>query len=454
MSQSFDPDAPARGTDRLQVGMVRRVLDGVILDVAPWLRTQTEGDIHVLRTKIRQARDGAMFVCFCCGHDVVLKKRNGGHHFAHKEKTESERDECLYQQERGPSLADLDRLRYHGQREGPRHIRTKKLIARILRADPRFAEPVVEKRWTSFADGWRKPDVASAWDNLHVVFEAQVSNTYPQIVAERTDFYRKKVALLIWIFDQLPNTHWRTLHADTFCSNSQHLFLVDEECATVSEETGQAHFRIYSLCPEVEPFRRPNDERFVLRNIQKERCDLVPFATLSLDATQQTATLFNVAKENCRVKHKVLCAEAQGGAQYSELENAIREAIQRDRPIDRKNVEVWAALVCAIESLRLGRPVGTRLKEDNVTGVLNLVHDHHPAFFPHLVCTLERLNLNPPSHWRGAWKSRMEAFHNGQYKNGPILLLIAVQSYYWLGSIRRVVPIIGGCVGLLVFLKS
>ena len=418
MSQPFDPDSPARGTDTLQVGMVRRVSDGVTLNVATWLQTQTEGDIHALRPKIRQARDGAKFVCFCCGHDVILKKLNGGHYFAHKEKTASEKDECLYQQERGPSLAELDRLRYHGQREGARHIRTKELIERVLRADPRFSEPVVEERWTSFADGWRKPDVASVWDSLAVVFEAQVSNTYPQIVAERTDFYRKKSALLIWIFDKLPDTHWRTLHADTFCSNSQHLFLVDEECATVSEDTGRAHFRIYSLRPEVEPFSRQDDARIVLCPIQEERCTLVPFESLSLDADHQTATLFDAADENRRAKHKILCAEAQAGAQYSALENEIRGLIKGDITIDWKNIEGWAALVCAIESQRLGRPVGT--KYANVAGVLNLVYDKHPTFFPHLVYTLERLNLDPPEQRSGAWKRWVGDFHKGSYKDGPI----------------------------------
>ena len=313
MSQTFDPETPARGTDTLQVGMVRRESDGEIIDVATWLPTQTEGEIHALRPQLRQGWPEAMFICFCCGHDVLLRKHaSGGHYFAHKEKTAAEKAECIYQQERGISLADLDRLRYHGQREGPRHIRTKELIERILRADPRFDEPVVEKRWTSFADGWRKPDVASIWDNLPVVFEAQVSNTYPQIVAERTDFYRKKGALLIWVFDRLPDTHWRTLHADTFCSNSQHLFLVDEECATASEDSGQAHFRIYFLRPEVEPVFRPDDKRFILRNIQVESCTLVPFASLVLDAKDQTATLFNLTEEAPSQAQVAVCGGAGG----------------------------------------------------------------------------------------------------------------------------------------------
>lgn len=420
MSQPFDPDAPARGTDNLQVEMVRRVSDGEVIVVADWLSSMTDGEMHVLRPRIRQKLPDAQFVCFCCGHNVHLRKTlSGGHCFVHEEKTAAEKVQCLYQQERAVSLDDLNRLRYHGQREGPRHKRTKELIEKILRADPRFSEPDVEKRWTSFADGWRKPDVASTWKETRVVFEAQVSNTYPQIVAERTDFYRKQGSLLIWIFDHFPD-NWRTLHADTFCSNNQHLFLVDEECATVSEATGQAHFRIYSLRPEVEPIKRIEDERFILRPIQVEHSGLISFASLTLDVKHQTACLFDAAEESRRVRHKVLCAEAQAGTQYGVLESAIREQIQGDAPIAWKNVEGWASLVCAIESRRLGCPVGTKLENSNVDGVLNLVHDHHPGFFAHLVGTLERLDLDSPSQRRGAWKTRVEAFRRGRYKDGSV----------------------------------
>jgi hypothetical protein len=55
MSQTFNPESLARGTDKLQVDMVRYLSDGVIIDVATWLPTQTEGEIHALRP---QTRDG------------------------------------------------------------------------------------------------------------------------------------------------------------------------------------------------------------------------------------------------------------------------------------------------------------------------------------------------------------------------------------------------------------
>lgn len=415
MSLPFDPDAPARTTDSLQVGMVRRLVDDQVLDVLDWLGSQTLGDIHSLRPRIRQDQADAQFVCFCCGHPILLRQHaNGGHFFAHKEKSQADKANCLYQEGRNLSLADLDRLRYQGLREGARHRRTKDLIARILSADPRFSPPVIERTWTTFADGWRKPDVATSLGDLPVVFEAQVSNTYPQVVAERTEFYRKQGALLIWIFDQMPDTHWRTLHADTFCANHQHLFLVDDDCAAVAEQTQVATFRIYSLRPSVEAYRPTDEERWHLRPFQEERCDLTAFSSLSLNASSQTATLFDVVEENKRVQHKILCANAQADCDYDALEVAIREIIKRKGPVPRKNLQGWAALVCAIEAHRLGHPVGTRLA--NTAGLQNLIYNHYPAFFPHLVTTLDRLGVDPPEQRHGAWKKWVDAFHRGQFQ--------------------------------------
>ena len=421
MSISFNPNAPAKSTDTLHVEMVRRVSNGEIIDVSAWLPTQTEEEIHFLRTKIRQ-ENGERFSCFCCGHDVLLRKHeHGGHYFAHKEKNAAEKAKCLYQQKGIISLEERNRIRYHGQREGSRHIKTKQLIKKILCSDPGFSQPEIEKTWTTFADGWRKPDVASKWNGQpiqQIVFEAQVSNTYPQVVAERTDFYRKQGALLIWIYDRLTEKEWRTLHADTFCSNGRHLFIVDEECVTISEAKGQAHFRIYSQRPEVVPFKRPTDNRWGLEIIQKENFDLIPFSSLSLNVDSQTANYFDIHDDQRIVKHKVLCAEVQSGCSYDALEKSIQEFIKNNRPIDRKQIEGWAALICGIESKRLGEPIGTKLA--NAVGVLNLVYDHHPNFFPHLIHTLDRLKIDPPDQRCGAWKKRVNDFYRGVYKGDPL----------------------------------
>lgn len=331
ISISFDPLALAKSTETLQVEMVRRVSNGELIVVSKWLPRQTEGQIHFLRTKIRQ-KNGEKFQCFYCGHDVLLRKHEyGGHFFAHKEKDVAEKAKCLYQQKKIISIEDRNRIRYHGQREGLRHIKTKELIAQILCTDTQFSMPDIEKTWTTFTDGWRKPDVASKWNGQSIVFEAQVSNTYPQIVAERTDFYRNQGALLIWIYDQLSDKEWRVLHADTFCSNGQHLFSVDEECLSVSKYKREAHFRIYTQYPEVEPFKRSTDNRWQLKIIQEKNNLLVPFSLLTLNIESQTANYFDINKISRIAKHKVLCAEVQAGFSYDALEKSIQELLNDSR---------------------------------------------------------------------------------------------------------------------------
>lgn len=420
MNLAFDPDQPASATDALQVEMVRRASDGEVIEVRPWIQTQTEGQIHALRPQLRQSAGDPPFTCFSCGHPVILKKHAlGGHFFAHKEKSAAERANCQYQEDRHLSLKELDRMRYQGQREGARHRRTKELIRRIVASDSRFTEPVIEQTWRTFDEGWRKPDVATSWAGLPVVFEAQVSNTYPAVVAERTAFYRSQGAILIWVFDQLPDEHWRTLHADTFCANQQHLFLVDEECARASEDAGEALFSVYRLRPTLDIHHSEEDGYTTLVPYQQEEHDLVPFASLRLDPEAQTASLFDAQEEKRRVDHIVLCSRVQAEqVSWTVLEEDIRAIIQRKGAIPYETVRSWAALVCAIEASRLWCPVGTRYP--NPVSVLNLIHDSHPAFFGHLIHTLQRLHLDPAERRTGAWKKRVEDFHAGRYKGGPI----------------------------------
>jgi hypothetical protein len=421
MQKTFDPNAFARSTDKLQVEMVHRVSDRKSFEAASWIQEQTLGQIHALRPRLREGSTNEKIVCHYCGHDVILRQHTtGGHYFAHRVKTPEEKSVCIYQQDGIISEEERNRIRYHGQREGPRHIRTKLLIERILKADASFSEPTVEKVWRSHFDGWRKPDVSSKRLGIPYAFEAQISNTYPMIVAERTTFYRKQGAILFWIFDRHPEGEWLNLHADTFCTNNQHLFVVDETCAEISEIKGEAHFFVYSLRPIVEAFRRPEDQRFLLRKNQEKIYKSIPLSTLNINIKNQTASLFNVSEENSRVSHKILCAEAQAGANYDALEEDLKRLLPQTKPILRKNVEGWAALVCAIESQITGHPVGTKLDEKNVAGVPNIVYDHHPAFFLHLTDTLERLNLKSRLQNNTTWRSRVNNFQNGIYKNESV----------------------------------
>lgn len=412
----FDPDRFATTTSTFQVDVVRRLSDGAVLDVFDWLPQQRLGDIHRLRPAQRRAGAEPLFACYCCGLPVFLKAGpKGGHFFAHSHRSDAERAGCIYREDHKLSLAERDRIRYQGQREGKRHLRVKELLARILQADNQFETPRIESTWRTFEDGWRRPDVATSLQGLSIVFEAQVSNTYPQVVAERTDFYAKQRAMLIWIFDHIPK-EWRTLHADAFCANNQHLFVVNEECARVSEETGVAHLRVLSMRPDVQCDDENGRPKQLVPSLRKD-IRLMPIRALRLDPIAQTASSFDPEKEQRRAKHKILCANVQAReTDRIKLLNDLRQRSNGAMAIDSLDtVSSWAATVCAIETCRLGRVVGTNHRL--CVEVLNYIYDHHPNFIQHLLDTLDRIGIPHPTDGAKEWNKRVEDFRSGKYSS-------------------------------------
>lgn len=411
MKISFDPNKIAKGTDTIQVEMVRDETSREVIDVASWIIMQTEGEVSKIRTQIRLNQ--VRFTCFCCGYPVLLRKHQlGGHYFAHIEKSASEKSNCLYQQPSLVSIDDRNRIRYQGQRESKRHIRTKELIYQIIECDPIFSDLKIETVWKTFEDGWRKPDVSAKYNGINVVFEAQVSNTYPQVVAERTAFYKRQNCILIWVYDKISDTDWRTLHSDNFCANGQHIFHVDEECCTLSKEKGKAYFKIYTQRPDVTPYQR-DDKKWILEIEEKKICQPIPFSWISIDIINQTATYFSIELEKWRAQHKKLCAIAQADCRFDEIEKSIRHVLGEGRKIKRETLESWPILICAIESARLNKPIGTKLP--NVFGVFNLLYDHHPEFMIVFVKRISKFGWTITNAY-GAWKDRLTLLNQGKYK--------------------------------------
>lgn len=419
MQITFDPDKLAKSTDTIQVEMVRDEVNNLIIDVPSWIGQQTEGDISKLRTNIRLNQ--AKFTCFCCGYPVLLRKHQlGGHYFAHIEKTASKKANCLYQQPSITSTEDRNRIRYQGQREGKRHIRTKNLIANIIESDPNFSEIHIETVWKTFQDGWRKPDVSAIYNGINVVFEAQVSNTYPQIVAERTDFYRKQDSILIWIYDSINDSDWRTLHSDNFCSNGQHIFYVDDECLSISQLHKVAYFKIYTQRPDVVPYQR-EDKKWLLEIRSIKKCNLIPFSNLKIDTNLQTATYFDISMEKWKAEHKKLCAIAQADYVFEKIEESLRFIIGENKIIRRETIGGWPVFICALESARLNKPIGT--KHTNICSVFNLLYDHHPEFMLAFVEKIEEFGHTIETA-SGAWKNRLILIKKGKYKTKDLMVEI------------------------------
>ncbi|MGB5064695.1 MAG: hypothetical protein WBQ37_13200 [Candidatus Competibacter sp.] len=74
MNVLFDPNNQAKGTDSVQVEMVRNTLTGEILDVASWIPCKTEGEMHQLRFKIRQSNNSETAIPALCYLDLFFNR--------------------------------------------------------------------------------------------------------------------------------------------------------------------------------------------------------------------------------------------------------------------------------------------------------------------------------------------------------------------------------------------
>ena len=378
----FDPDALAQVAKDPCVKFVTHSINHQTIEVEKWIPTKKKGELYILRPKLRDRANP--YVCTACGEPVLLKSNQHHHHFfSHLSEQAANNLGCPFRSgSKALTPEELDRIRYHGQREGVRHIRAKALIDRTLRADANFTEPIVDKVWKSFIEGWRKPDVRTTWLGDPIVFEVQISNTYPSVVAERTNFYRDNGTLLIWVFDKLPS-EWRTLHADTFCANGQHLFVVDEESTSVSENSRKALLRTYRLKPEVVPTSNKIKGRLLLERQLTEMIGLVPFEEFQRNYEKQTLTLFNLEAEEKRIAQKVLCARSYANLDVNELHAQLGKITGT-----KDNTLAWAALVCAIESLRIGKPIV--FKDFSPIQIVNAIHDHYQGVLVFVLIALSQ----------------------------------------------------------------
>jgi len=367
---------PAQAAIGPQVACITQTADHYTLVSKVFIEGMSVGEVHAWRNKIRQAHimtarakklgnqavHAYPFVCAACGHPVYLKATtHHTHYFSHYEKHVAEDADCPFRDGRSLPREVLDRIRYHGQREGERHRRTKRMIEQTLRADVRFTDIAIEERWTSFNEGYRRPDLAALWNGQSVVFEAQVSNTYPDVVAERTLFYQQAGANAIWVFDQPLVSEWRTLHKDNFIANGQHLFMVDEESVMASVYEKKAIFKVITIRPDVQAQRDPVTRYWQLIPAQIVASELIAFERLTLDPEKQTATYFDVEAENRRCRHKMNCATAKQTGDWEDICSEIEEILHTS--VDPANTRKWANLVCTIESVRTGAAVGTRFNK-------------------------------------------------------------------------------------------
>jgi hypothetical protein len=178
--------------------------------------------------------------------------------------------------------------------------------------------------------------------------------------------------------------------------------------------------------------RNSSEERWYLIEKPVENYCLVEFSGISLNQQLQKATLFDLAEEKARATHKVLCVNVQIDKKTDLLNVAIKDRLERKKDVNHKKLESWAALVCAIESIKHGLPIGTKF--NNNYEIFNMIYDHYFDFIGPLIKAINLLDDVKKYQGNNSWNRRFHALKEGHDKKGsiPELQKGATQLIGWL----------------------
>jgi hypothetical protein len=419
----------------LEVGSYHTLADvvGVNYDIAMHTR-------H--RIKDAQLSGQPMYACAECCVPVTLLMHPESRRLYFKHTLEDGRCSAVTR-----GVYDHDEInarKYNGAKESRLHLSMKRHLTNSLLADSRFSNICVERRWNGPITGtWRKPDVQAVYSppngpSVRVAFEVQLSTTYLDVIVERRRFYIEQGGLLFWVFAEFNEAGRKLTQDDVFYNNNQNAFIVSEETATASVESGRCQLE----CIWAEPSALSAEPLLKRATIG--------FEALILDTEKQQAYYFDYygRKEQLRVdelkalepvrkafEEAWIAADKDGrpvGAIWQEFYRGVRAAGIRlpDYPKDPHHI-----IISALYTAKHGRVIGWGFKK--FIEVAHRVAGGHPSLLP-----LFRIALNV--YGRGAqlqqedktgkWKRRVEEYkraiaaknlkyqHDGQYDEAVAIL--------------------------------
>lgn len=150
----------------------------------------------------------------------------------------------------------IDRMKFHGQKEGATHLKLKKIISESLEREG--YNVFVEQRVTLmqlYQDGfdsenfyryWRKPDIRAQKGDIKFVVEIQLATTYLSVILERMAFYRDAHYHIIWVLEVFdPNEKQKFTTMDILSMTNRNIFVLDAEMRMETQKTGRLTLRCY-----------------------------------------------------------------------------------------------------------------------------------------------------------------------------------------------------------------
>lgn len=423
----------------VEEGFVEEVRDGRTGEVyvsAEFLRREVR-ELNLLRAEQEdQLRaDDPRFRCAHCGVGVTLRRSPQGRwHFRHLVEDGS----CRYQTKGIFSQDDFDARRYNGQKEGPQHIRMKRLIRESLYADRQVDPDSIgeEIRWKGKINPatWRKPDLQARRNDVRIAFEVQLSSTYVNVMRERRDFYLTEGGLLFWILPSVSEESRRQFEDDVLYPNNCNVFAVDEETRDLSRARSALVFR----CGYIEPVQ----EGWEVRERWHEK--IISMSDLTLDLPTQRVYYFDYetarrnVEEAVRVvgggnvldEFKLVVARILGHEEALESWRALKRKLPSELrwPMDLYGGHFFTAVAMYL-SAREGRGVGWDYK---LIQVAHLCADRYPYFLPILegaFYAFGRDGVFADERYAEKWKAKIEKVRGIPFDDSAKVHLSRLRQY-------------------------
>lgn len=378
----------------------------------------------------RKTGEGRL-LCGLCGVPVYLCSAPDRQHFYFKHFHED--GSCPAETRGKLTEAQINALRYQGQRESQRHIRIKNLVAECLMEDPGFSTPVVEGTWKG-RDGqeFRRPDVRSRYqDRVDVAFEVQLSTTFGRVMTEREVFYKAEGGLLLWIFGEFDLEHARLMMEVIFANNNRNAFVVNEASRDASLKVGSLVLECHWAQPSL--VRK--------KIVWTQQRQLVRFDELTIDLDRQRAFYVDTDALERELQREIngpdlaqsfqdfwLTYESFDGRKQPDLQNIsdqwralqLRFAEVGVR-LPSRHEDAFIDLIRSLFLAKLGRSVGWRYQT-----LWPAAHHVHDAVKPSIwifMAALKhygRLNELERQDAKGRWADKVASWLRGSAAGDPI----------------------------------